>query len=86
MAMTLFKMVKTHAQEMKLAGFTYEIAAHYCTLSNGAHSVLLQGEDFHSVESEIEALENQLPEAGFEEIALYVLAPYAVLFAYALFE
>lgn len=87
--MKLYEMVKNHALEMKRSGFTYEIAPFYCTLSNGAHEVLMQGDDFHAVMSEIETLENhpELPEVSFEEIVLYVLEPYAVLFAYAtLFE
>ena len=87
--MKLSKMVKTHAQEMKRAGFTYEIAAFYCILCNAQDSVLLQGDDFHNVMSEIETLENipELSGTSFEEIALYALEPYAILFTYgALFE
>lgn len=80
--MKLFELVKKHALEMKRSGFTYEISAFYCTLSNSSHSVLLQGDDFINVMSEIETLESnpELPEANFEEIVLYVLEPYAVLF------
>lgn len=83
------ELVKNHALEMKSSGFTYEIAPFYCVLRNAQHSVMLKGDDFRNVMSEIETLKNhlELSEASFEEIALYVLERYAVLFVYTeLFE
>lgn len=83
--MKLVDIVGLIARRMKLQGFNVDVNYRLGYLvfsdSKGAE-VMLQGDDFNIILSQFEELENNLTlsELSFDDIWLFVLEPYTVLF------
>lgn len=83
--MKLADFVGLIAQRMKAQGFNVDVNYRLGYLvfsdSEGAE-VFIQGDDFNDVLSQFEKLENNptLSEISFDDVWLFILEPYAVLF------